>query len=38
VEPIGKLKAAAKEELGAEAERLAPFRGAEAAEIKIASL
>jgi hypothetical protein len=38
VEPIGKLKAAAKEELGAEAERLAPFRGAEAAEIQIASL
>ncbi len=35
VEPIGKLKAASKEELAAEAERIAPFRGAESAEIQI---
>jgi Winged helix DNA-binding domain len=38
VEPIGKLKAAAKEELAAEAERIAPFRGADTGETKIGTL
>ena len=38
MEPIGKLMAAAKEELAAEAERNAPFRGAETAETKIGTL
>jgi uncharacterized protein YcaQ len=33
VEPLVKLTAAAKEELAAEAERLAPFRGAESAQL-----
>jgi Winged helix DNA-binding domain len=38
VEPIGKLAAAAKDALAAEAERIAPFRGAETAETKIGTL
>jgi hypothetical protein len=38
VEPIGKLSAAAKEELAAEAERIAPFRGAETAELETGTL
>jgi hypothetical protein len=33
VEPLVKLTAAAKDELAAEAERLAPFRGAESAQL-----
>jgi Winged helix DNA-binding domain len=33
VEPLTKLTAAAEEELAAEAERLAPFRGAESAQL-----
>ena len=36
VEPLGRLAAAAREQLGAEAERLAPFRGAQTAELQIA--
>lgn len=35
VEPLGKLTAATRDELAAEAERLAPFRGAETAEVRI---
>ena len=35
VEPLGKLNAAAKDELAAESERIAPFRGAETAELQI---
>jgi Winged helix DNA-binding domain len=35
VEPIGKLTAAAKDELAAEAERIAPFREAETAELQV---
>jgi winged helix DNA-binding protein len=35
VEPVGKLKAAARDALAAEAERMAPFRGADAAEVKV---
>jgi Winged helix DNA-binding domain len=35
VEPIGKLTAAAKDGLAAEAERIAPFRGAETAELQV---
>jgi hypothetical protein len=38
VEPLGKLTAAAKDELAAEAERIAPFRGAETAELRIAKI
>lgn len=38
VEPLGKLPAAAKDELREETERIAPFRGAETAELKIAAL
>jgi hypothetical protein len=38
VEPIGKLAAAAKDGLAAEAERIAPFRGAETAETMIGPL
>jgi hypothetical protein len=36
VEPLGKLTKAEKEELAAEAERIAPFRGAETGELKLA--
>jgi hypothetical protein len=35
VEPLGKLTAAARDALAAEAERIARFRGAEGAEVKI---
>ena len=35
VQPLGRLAAAVREELAAEAERLAPFRGAETAELCI---
>ncbi|MDP1848811.1 MAG: crosslink repair DNA glycosylase YcaQ family protein [Solirubrobacteraceae bacterium] len=35
VEPLGRLSAATRDELAAEAERLAPFRGAETAELRI---
>ena len=38
VEPLGKLTAAAKDELAAEAERIAPFRNAETAELRLAKL
>jgi Winged helix DNA-binding domain len=34
VEPLGKLTAAARDELAAEAERLAPFRGAEGGQLQ----
>ena len=36
VEPLGDLAAAAKDELAAEAERITPFRGAEAGELRLA--
>jgi hypothetical protein len=36
VEPLGELTESAREELAAEAERLAPFRGAETAAVRIA--
>jgi Winged helix DNA-binding domain len=35
VKPLGKLTAAIRDELAAEAERLAPFRGADTAELQI---
>lgn len=38
VEPLGPLTASAKDELVAEAERIAPFRGAETAELRTATL
>jgi winged helix DNA-binding protein len=38
VEPIEKIEPAAKDRLAAEAERIAPFRGAETAETKIGVL
>jgi len=38
VEPLGKLTASAEDELGAEAERIAPFRGAETADLRLATL
>jgi Winged helix DNA-binding domain len=37
VEPLGALSAAAKEELAAEAERIAPFRAAGRSEVRLAS-
>jgi Winged helix DNA-binding domain len=36
VEPLGKLTKSLKEELAAEAERIAPFRGADAGELRLA--
>ena len=38
VEPLGRLTAPASDALAAEAERIAPFRGAETAELRIATL
>ena len=38
VEPLGKLTTSAKDELAAEAERIAPFRGADTAELRTATL
>jgi Winged helix DNA-binding domain len=38
VEPLGDLAPAAKDELAGEAERIAPFRGADAAELRLAAL
>lgn len=38
VEALGKLTASTKDELGAEAERIAPFRGADSAELRVATL
>jgi winged helix DNA-binding protein len=38
VEPLGELDAAARDELGAEAARIAPFRGAESAELRTTTL
>jgi Winged helix DNA-binding domain len=38
VEPLGKLTASATDELAAEAERIAPFRGAEIGELRTATL
>ena len=35
VEPLGKLPASVKDSLAAEAERIAPFRGAETAELRL---
>ncbi|HEV2786559.1 MAG TPA: crosslink repair DNA glycosylase YcaQ family protein [Solirubrobacteraceae bacterium] len=37
-EPLGDLTAAAKEELAAEAARIAPFRGAEAGALRVAAV
>ena len=37
VEPLGALTAGAKDALAAEAERLAPFRGADTAQLRIAT-
>lgn len=37
VEPLGELSASTEDELAAEAERLAPFRGVETAELRIAT-
>jgi hypothetical protein len=37
VEPIGRLTAAAKEGLAAEAARIAPLRGAETGEMRISA-
>ena len=38
VEPSGKLRAAARDELAAEVERLAPFRGAESGRLQLGTL
>jgi len=38
VEPLRRLTTSAKDELAAEAERIAPFRGAETAQLRIATL
>ena len=38
IEPLGRLTAAARDGLAAEAERIAPFRGAETAELQIGTL
>lgn len=38
VEPLGRLTKAARAALAAEAERIAPFRGAETAELRVAEL
>lgn len=38
VEPLGDLTPAAKEELAAEAQRIAPFRGADTGELRLATL
>jgi hypothetical protein len=38
VEPPGKLRAAARDELAAEVERLAPFRGAETGQLRMGTL
>lgn len=38
VEPLGELTTSTKDELTAEAERIVPFRGAEAAALRIATL
>jgi hypothetical protein len=38
VEPFGKLRAATRDELGAEVERLAPFRGAESSRLQLGTL
>jgi hypothetical protein len=38
VEPLGKLKASVKDELAAEAERIAPVRAAETAEMRTGKL
>jgi Winged helix DNA-binding domain len=38
VEPLGELTASARDELAAEAERIAPFRGAATAELRTARL
>ena len=38
VESLGRFPASAKDELAAEAERLAPFRGAESAELRMAKI
>ena len=38
IEPLSDLATAAKEELAAEAERIAPFRGADTGELRLATL
>jgi hypothetical protein len=38
IEPLGKLTASAKNEIAAEAERIAPFRGADTGEVRAATL
>ena len=38
VEPLGKLTTSAKDELAAEADRIAPFRGAETGAVRTATL
>ena len=38
VEPLGELTRSAKDELAAEAERIAPFRGADTGEVRTATL
>jgi hypothetical protein len=38
VEPLGRLTSSATDELAAEAERIAPFRGAEIGELRTATL
>lgn len=38
VEPLGRLTKAAREELAAEAERIAPFRGADKGELRVSAL
>ena len=38
VEALGKLSEAAQDELAAEAERIAPFRGAESAELRLGAI
>jgi Winged helix DNA-binding domain len=38
VEPLGKLRAAARDELAAEVERIAPFRGAESGRLQLGTV
>jgi hypothetical protein len=38
VEPLGKLTSSTTDELAAEADRIAPFRGAETGELRTATL
>ena len=38
IEPLGKLTTSAKNEIAAEAQRIAPFRGADTCEVRTAAL